>query len=96
MGEGRDEHLPNMARLVVQNQGACVVGAAWEGNSKLIEMIGAEIQAEHPDETIMTMAFTHSSSRTAGGRAISHCRHRYKDLHDVRAIVHEFSQIGSE
>ena len=87
MGEGRDDHLPNLTRAIVANEGACISGAAGTGKTKLIEMIVSEIQKEHPGATIITMAFTHRAARIAGGKTISHCLHRYKDVHDAWAIV---------
>ena len=55
--------------------------------------MSAEIQKEHPNDVIVTMAFTHRAARIAGGKTIAHCLHRYRDLQNAWAIVDEFSQI---
>ena len=89
----RDDHLPHIAKLIVKNQGGRIVGPAGTGKTKLIELVAAEIQREHPTDIIVTMAFTHRASRIAGGKTIAHCLHRYKNLQNAWAIVDEFSQI---
>ena len=56
MDDTRDGHLPNLARLVVQNQGARVVGPAGTGKTQLIETIASEVQRQHPEDVFIRVS----------------------------------------
>ena len=55
MVDGRDEHLPNMARVVVENGGACIIGPAGVGKTHLIKMIVKEIETQDPHANIVSV-----------------------------------------
>ena len=90
IGDRRDEHLPDLARLAVENGGACIIGPAGVGKTHLINMIRGDIETQDPNANIVTMAFTHRAARIAGGSTVTYCLHKFRDTHNAWGSVHEF------
>lgn len=84
-GNGRDEHIPNIARLVVENRGGCIVGPAGIGKTHRIGMNRGG-----------STAFTRRASRIAGGSTVAHCLHMYRDVHNSSGVVDDFSQLSTD